>query len=85
MELAEKQLRTPTRSWASRAKRKQIPKVDYYLELKRWLQLAITEAEKDKTSAKRLVLNSSKSSLKLSKNGLCDESKKGKGRKNLEK
>jgi len=53
MEIANKQVSTPVRSWISRAERKHPPKVDYYSELTSWLQHAILEAEKNKNFNKK--------------------------------
>jgi hypothetical protein len=53
MELTEKQVNTPAQSWISRAERKHPTKVDYYPELKSWLQRAIVEAEKNKNFSRK--------------------------------
>jgi hypothetical protein len=52
MELVNKQVSTPTRSWTSRAGR-HASKVDYYSELRSWVQHAILEAEKNKDPNKK--------------------------------
>jgi hypothetical protein len=53
MELTDKYASTPAQSWTSRAERKHLPKVDYYSELRSWVQHAILEAEKSKDFKKR--------------------------------
>jgi hypothetical protein len=53
MELADKQVSTPTQSWTSRAERRHPPKIDYYSELRSWVQRAILEAEKTKDFNKK--------------------------------
>jgi len=53
MKLADKHVSTPAQSWTSRAERKHPPKVDYYSELRSWVQHAILEAEKSKGFNKR--------------------------------
>jgi len=53
MELVNKQVSTPAQSWTSRVERKPLPKVDYYSELRSWLQRAILEAEKSKDFDKK--------------------------------
>jgi hypothetical protein len=53
MELVDKQVSTPTQSWTSRAERMPPPKIDYYSELRSWIQRAILEAEKNKDFNKK--------------------------------
>jgi hypothetical protein len=53
MELTEKQVNTPAQSWISRAERNHPTKVDYYPELKSWLQRAIVQAEKNKNFSRK--------------------------------
>jgi hypothetical protein len=53
MELVNKQVSTPTQSWTNRAERSHPPKIDYYSELRRWMQRAILEAEKNKDFNKK--------------------------------
>jgi len=53
MELVNEKVNTPAQSWANRVKRKPLPKVDYYSELRSWLQRAILEAEKNKDFNKK--------------------------------
>ncbi len=53
MELVDKQVSTPTQSWTSRAERRHLPKVDYYSELRSWVQRAMLEAEKNKDFNKK--------------------------------
>jgi hypothetical protein len=53
MELAEKQVSTSTQSWISRAERKHPRKIDYFSELRSWLQRAISEAENNKNFSKK--------------------------------
>jgi len=48
MELADKYVSTPAQSWTSRAERKYPSKIDYYSELRSWVQHAILEAERNK-------------------------------------
>lgn len=57
MELTDKKANTPAQSWANRAKRRHPPKVDYYSELRSWLQHAILEAEKNKNFNKKAQLS----------------------------
>jgi len=53
MELVNKQVSMPARSLISRVKRRHPPKVDYYSELRSWVQRAILEAEKNKDFSKK--------------------------------
>jgi len=53
MELVNKQVSTPTQSWISKAERRHPPKIDYYSELRSWVQRAILEAEKNKDFNKK--------------------------------
>jgi hypothetical protein len=53
MELIDKQVSTPVQSWTNRAERRNPPKIDYYFELRSWVQRAILEAEKNKDSNKK--------------------------------
>jgi hypothetical protein len=53
MELADKHVSMPAQSWTSRAERKCPPKVDYYSELRSWVQHGILEAEKNKDYNKK--------------------------------
>ena len=53
MELADKYVSKPAQSWTSRAERKHPLKVDYYSELRSWLQHAMLEAEKNKDFNKK--------------------------------
>jgi hypothetical protein len=53
MELVDKQVSTPTQSWINRAERRHPPKIDYYCELRSWVQRAILEAEKNKDFNKK--------------------------------
>lgn len=53
MELADKQVSTPTQSWTNRAEKRHPPKIDYYSELRSWVQRAILEAEKTKDFNKK--------------------------------
>jgi len=53
MELADNYVSTPAQSWISRAERKHLPKVDYYSELRSWVQHAISAAEKNKDFNKK--------------------------------
>ena len=53
MELVNKHVRTPAQSWISRAERRHPPKIDYYSELRSWVQHAIIEAEEQKDFGKK--------------------------------
>jgi len=53
MELVNKHVCTPAQSWTSRAERRHLPRVDYYSELRSWVQHAILEAEKNKDFNKK--------------------------------
>ena len=53
MELVNKHAHKPAQSWTSRAERRHPPKVDYYSELRSWVQHAILEAEKNKDFNKK--------------------------------
>ncbi len=56
MELVEKPISTPTRSWTRRVERRHSLKVNYYSELRSWVQRAILEAEKKKDFNKKAKL-----------------------------
>jgi hypothetical protein len=56
MELINKQTGTPTQSWIGRVDRRNLPKVDYYSELRSWVQHAILEAEEKKDFNKKDAL-----------------------------
>ena len=58
MELVNKHAHTPAQSWTSRAERRHPPKVDYYSELRSWVQHAMFEAEKNKGRAHGSILAS---------------------------
>jgi hypothetical protein len=53
MELVNKPLTSSSQSWSRRAARRHSPKVEYYSELRTWLQRAILEAEKNKDFDKK--------------------------------
>jgi hypothetical protein len=53
MELVDKQISKPAQSWPSRAERRHSPKVEYYSELRSWVQQVILEAEKNKDFNKK--------------------------------
>ena len=53
MKLASKQLSRSAQSWINRVERKHQPKVDYYSELRDWVQHVILEAEKNKDFKKK--------------------------------
>jgi len=53
MELVDKQISKPAQSWPSRADRRHSPKVEYYSELRSWVQQVILEAEKNKDFNKK--------------------------------
>jgi len=48
MELLNKQVNTPAQSWTGRVERRRPVRVEYYCELRSWLNRAIVEAERDK-------------------------------------
>jgi len=53
MKLASKQLSRSAQSWINRVERRHPPKVDYYSELRDWVQQVILEAEKNKAFEKK--------------------------------
>ena len=53
MKLANKKLSRPAQSWTSRVERRHLLKVDYYSELRDWVQHVILEAEKNKDFKKK--------------------------------
>jgi hypothetical protein len=53
MELTDNKANTSAQSWTNRAERRHLPNVDYYSELRSWLQRAILEAEKTKNFNKK--------------------------------
>jgi len=53
MELVDKYESTPAQSLTCRAKRKYPPKIDYYSELRSWVQHAVLEAEGNKDFNKK--------------------------------
>ena len=53
MKLASKQLSGSAQSWINRVGRRHPPKVDYYSELRDWVQHVILEAEKNKDFKKK--------------------------------
>ena len=53
MELVDKQISKPAQSWPSRADIRHSPKVEYYSELRSWVQQVILEAEKNKDFNKK--------------------------------
>ena len=53
MELADKYVSMHAQSWTNRVERRHPPKVDYYSELRSWVQHAILEAEKNKDFNKK--------------------------------
>ena len=53
MELVDKQISKPAQNWPSRAERRHSPKVEYYSELRSWVQQVILEAEKNKDFDKK--------------------------------
>ena len=53
MELADKQVSTPSQSWINRAERTHLTKVDYSSELETWVKRAILEAEEKKDFNKK--------------------------------
>ena len=48
MELPNKQVNTSAQSWTGRVERRRPVTVEYFCELRSWLNRAIVEAEKDK-------------------------------------
>jgi len=58
MELINKQVSTPAQSWLSKVERRHPNQIDYFSELRRWVQHAILEAEEKKDfSRKGKLLN----------------------------
>lgn len=53
MEITDKHASTPTQLWISRTERRHPLKVDYYSELRMWVQHAIMEAEEKKAFDKK--------------------------------
>ncbi len=53
MELVDKQISKPAQSWTSRPERRHSPKVEYYSELRSWVQQVILQAEKNKDFNKK--------------------------------
>ena len=53
MKLANKKLSRSAQSWTSGVERRRLLKVDYYSELRDWVQHAILEAEKNKDFKKK--------------------------------
>lgn len=53
MELTSTQVNAPVRSWLSRAERRHPAQVDYFSELRSWVQHAILEAEEKKDLNKK--------------------------------
>jgi len=53
MELVNEQISTPAQSWTNRVERKHPLRVDYYSELRSWVQRAILDAEKNKDFNKK--------------------------------
>jgi hypothetical protein len=53
MESIDKQGSVPPQSWASSVERKHPSKIDYYSQLRSWVQHAIFEAEKNGDSNKK--------------------------------
>jgi len=53
MELANTQVSAPVRSWLSRVERRHPAQVDYFSELRSWVQHAILEAEDKKDLNKK--------------------------------
>jgi len=53
MESINRQISAPARSWTNRVERRHPLKVDYYSELRSWVQRAIMEAEKNKDFHKK--------------------------------
>lgn len=53
MELTNKHVSTSARTWTSRAEGKHPHRLDYYSELRSWLQRAVIEAEKTQNVNKK--------------------------------
>jgi len=53
MKLANKHLSRSAQSWIDRVERRHQPKVDYFSELRDWVQHVISEAEKNKDFKKK--------------------------------
>ena len=56
MELVDKKVSMQTRSWVNRLERKHPTEVDYYSEMRSWLQHALLEAENDKGCKRKDLL-----------------------------
>jgi hypothetical protein len=52
MSLEKMQSNSQTRSWKRKAERSQASKMDYYSELRAWVQHALLEAERSQDSKK---------------------------------
>ncbi len=53
MELVNKETNKSAQAWTNRSQRRHVPRVDYYSELKSWVQHVIREAEKRKDFDKK--------------------------------
>jgi len=53
MKSADKQVSTAVRSWSNRADKRRLTEVDYYSELRSWVQHAISQAEETKDFSKK--------------------------------
>jgi hypothetical protein len=53
MESINREVNVPPQSWASSVKRKHPSEIDYYSQLRSWVQHAIFEAEKNGDSDKK--------------------------------
>lgn len=53
METMNQQLNRSTQAWTKKVDRKHPPKVDFYPELRSWVQHAILEAEKNRDFGKK--------------------------------
>ncbi len=53
MQLISKEKNMSAQAWTDRAQRRHIPRVDYYSQLRSWVQHVILEAEKSKDFDKK--------------------------------
>jgi hypothetical protein len=53
MELANEKKNKSAQDWTDRVQRRHAPRVNYYSELRSWVQQVIREAEKSKDSVKK--------------------------------
>jgi hypothetical protein len=53
MQLMNREKNISAQAWTNRAQRRHIPRVDYYSQLRSWVQHVILEAEKSKDFDKK--------------------------------